>query len=77
MPLVSMMVMVDDRDSESDGSDTIEACGVESPGRITRAAKAIIPIITTGARIFKFNLSRLGLKIIKKLFQFHTNFFLN
>jgi hypothetical protein len=51
-----MMAMVDDRDSESDGSDTIEACGAESPGRITRAAKAIIPIITTGARIFKFNL---------------------
>ena len=79
MPLVSMMVMVDDRDSESisDGSDAIEACGVESPGRIIRAVKAIIPIITTGTRIFKFNLSRLGLKIIKKLFQFHTNFFLN
>jgi len=58
-PLVSIMVGVDCRDSEltSGNSDTNAACGVEEPGSIARAATAIIPKTTKGARIFKFNLT--------------------
>jgi hypothetical protein len=73
--LVSIIIGVDlEEDLSKLGiSDTTVACGVDSPGINANADTTKIPKITIGKITFRFNCSKLAVKIIKKLFQFETN----